>query len=234
MIRHHPDDALLLAHVAGNLPTGAAIVVESHLEVCSTCCERLQVLQAMGGVLLEDIAPVAMQPDALTRALAAIDGVDVGMPAASAAGAAQAPTRGAGRSRPASSGRPELPAGTRWPRALEGCTVSPWRWLGPGMRWSRVTVPHDRSANVFLLRIGAGKRLPQHTHSELELTQVLHGAFGDDRSRYAQGDFDGADGEVVHEPVVAAGEECICLTTVQGRVLFKGAIARTVGALVGM
>ncbi|MDR6213199.1 ChrR family anti-sigma-E factor [Paracidovorax wautersii] len=227
MIRHHPDDALLLAHAAGSLPAGAAIVVESHLEACPTCCDRLHVLQAVGGALLEDIEPVALQPDALTRALAAIDGTALVHVAAEPAAPLPAKTR-------AGSPRPELPAGTRWPRALEGCTVSPWRWLGPGMRWSRVTVPHDRSANVFLLRIGAGKRLPQHTHSDLELTQVLYGTFGDDRSRYGPGDFDGADGDVVHQPVVAAGEECICLTTVQGRVLFKGAIARTVGALVGM
>ena len=57
-----------------------------------------------------------------------------------------------------------LPAGMAWPRSLRGSTASRWRWLGPGMRWCRVTLADDRAANVFLLRIAAGKSLPSHTH----------------------------------------------------------------------
>ena len=224
MIRHHPDDALLMAHAAGNLPAGAAIVVETHLEGCPECCHRVHTLYAVGGVLLEEIEPVALQPDALTRALAAID-------AASGAPASRAP---ATRVPAAAPSRPALPPGAAWPRALDGCTISPWRWLGPGMRWSRVTLPHDSAAKVFLLRIGAGKNLPMHSHSDLELTQVLHGEFGDERSSYGPGDFDGADDDIHHQPMVRPGSECICLTSVQGRVLFKGVIARAVGALAGM
>jgi putative transcriptional regulator len=97
-----------------------------------------------------------------------------------------------------------------------------------------VTLPDDAAANVFLLRIGAGKNLPAHTHSDCELTQVLYGAFHDGRARFGPGDFDEADGSFEHQPVVEAGGECICLASVDGRVLFKGAIARTLGALVGM
>jgi putative transcriptional regulator len=129
---------------------------------------------------------------------------------------------------------PELPAGMTWPQALEGCPATRWRWLGPGMRWSRVTLPEDSAANVFLLRIGAGKNLPVHTHSNTELTQVLYGAFHDGRALFGPGDFDEADGSFHHQPVVEPGGECICLASVEGRVLFKGAIARTLGALVGM
>jgi putative transcriptional regulator len=109
-----------------------------------------------------------------------------------------------------------------------------WRWLGPGMRWSRVTLPDDPAANVFLLRIGAGKNLPMHTHSDSELTQVLYGTFHDGRAMFGPGDFDEADGSFHHQPVVQAGGECICLASVRGRVLFNGVIARTLGALVGM
>lgn len=228
MIRHHPDDALLLAHAAGNLPSGAALVLESHLEACAECCKRVHLLHVVGGVLLDDIEPATLAPDALTRALAAIDGFAA--PAASGAASDSAP----GATVSVSPSGPVLPLGVQLPRALDGCEISPWRWLGPGMRWSRVTVPYDRAANVFLLRIGAGKNLPMHSHSDLELTQVLHGEFGDERSQYRPGDFDGADGDIHHQPVVRPGGECICLTSVEGRVLFKGLIARTVGALAGM
>ena len=103
-----------------------------------------------------------------------------------------------------------------------------------GMRWSRVTLADDRGANVFLLRIAAGKSLPAHTHDGIELTQVLHGAFDDGRERFDAGDFDEADGSIHHQPVVEPGGECICLVSVEGRVAFDGRIARVLGSLVGM
>jgi putative transcriptional regulator len=102
------------------------------------------------------------------------------------------------------------------------------------MRWSRVTVPYDPAANVFLLRIAAGKYLPQHTHSNTELTQILYGRFHDGRALFGPGDFDAADGDVHHQPVVQAGCECICLAAVDGRVVFDSFLARMAGSLVGM
>ncbi|MDA7414887.1 ChrR family anti-sigma-E factor [Xenophilus arseniciresistens] len=215
-VQHHPADDLLLAQAGGQLPMGAALLVASHAEVCAQCAERLRQLQALGGVLLEELPAASMQPDALARALAAID--------APAPVAAKPPARGL----------PPLPAGASWPRAMAGCTATRWRWIGPGMYFSRVQVPADPAANVFLLRIGAGKYLPRHSHSDWEMTQILHGSFHDGRAHFGPGDFDVADGEVHHQPVVQAGSECICLAAVQGRVLFEGFIARRLGALVGM
>jgi putative transcriptional regulator len=102
------------------------------------------------------------------------------------------------------------------------------------MRWSRVTVPGAPEANLFLLRIGAGKYLPSHTHSGIEMTQVIHGRFHDGRALFGPGDFDLADGEVHHQPVVQDGGECICVAAVEGRLKFDGVIARWFGSLVGM
>lgn len=102
------------------------------------------------------------------------------------------------------------------------------------MRWSRVTLAGDRAANVFLLRIAAGKSLPARIHWGCELTQVLCGAFRDGRERFAAGDFDDADRSAHHGPVVQLSDECICLASVKGRVAFEGRIARMLGSLVGM
>jgi putative transcriptional regulator len=218
MIAHHPSDDLLLAAAAGTLDAGAAIVVGAHLEHCGACRRTQRDFETIGGAMLESIEPALMAPDALARTLAVIDGVPpVAQPATTAAPA-----------------RPSLPAGVQWPRSLAACAVSRWHWMGPGMRWSRVTVPHAPEANVFLLRIGAGKALATHTHSGLELTHVMCGAFHDGRSRFEAGDFDAADGDVRHQPVLEAGGECICLATVQGRLVFDGAIARWIGAMVGI
>ena len=224
MIRHHPDDALLLALAADRLARGPAVVTATHVERCSHCRARLRDLDAVGGALLEDAEPALLAPEALARTLARIDAGEAHT------SVPKPPVRSRAEMRFLAS----LPAGMTWPRSLRGSTTTPWRWLGPGMRWSRVTLADDRAANVFLLRIAAGKSLPSHTHDGIELTQVLHGAFHDGRERFDAGDFDEADGSVHHQPVVEPGGECICLASVEGRVAFDGRIAQVLGALVGM
>jgi len=216
-VRHHPHDELLLALSAGRLAAGARLVLSSHLELCGRCRERVRLLDALGGALLEDMTPAALSADALARTWARIEAVE----------AAPAPVLKV-------SAPPPLPEGARWPRALVHCAATPWRRIGPGMRWSRVTVPESPDANVFLLRIAAGKYLPRHTHKGLELTQVLHGRFHDGRALFGPGDFDAADAEIHHQPVVQDGSECICLASLDGRLHFESVIARAFGALVGM
>ncbi|MDM0106182.1 ChrR family anti-sigma-E factor [Variovorax sp. J22R24] len=218
MILHHPAEDLLLAFAAGQLSNGHSLVMASHVEGCAHCRERVRLFEAMGGAMLEELVPEVLESQALARTMAAID---TPPPVVTPPGA------GPGM-------RAELPEGLPWPRALRGCTSTRWRWLGPGMRWSRVTLPGDDAANVFLLRIGAGKMLPQHTHSDSELTQVLYGTFHDGRALFGPGDFDETDGSIRHQPTVEAAGECVCLASVQGKVLFDGAVARMLGALVGM
>jgi len=216
-IRHHPEDDLLLALSAGRLETGTRLVLSSHLELCPHCRERLRALDALGGLLLDEVEPAALAEDALARSFERIRALEAvpGRPVK-----VRAP--------------PPLPEGARWPRALAHCSATPWRWIGPGMRWSRVSVPEAPAANVFLLRIAAGKYLPQHTHRGLELTQILHGRFHDGRALFGPGDFDAADASIHHQPVVQDGSECICLASVEGNLRFDGVVARWLGSLVGM
>ncbi len=216
-IHHHPSDEHLLALATGGLPVGIRLVTQTHLELCRSCRDRVSLLEAVGGVVLEDQPVAPMRADALDQALARIDAMEQASPGALRV-----------------AGPPPLPAGAVWPKALAHCSATRWRWLGPGMRWSRVNVPDAPDANVFLLRIGAGKYLPQHTHDGVELTQVIYGHFHDGRALFGPGDFDKADGDVHHQPVVQDGSECICIAAVEGRLAFDGFIARWFGSLVGM
>ena len=241
MIRHHPDDALLMGLAADRLASGPAAVTAAHAERCPHCRARLRELEVLGGALLEAAPSAVLAPEALARTLARIDA----SPAlasnqaatdarASVRSGAPALTRTPAHSRAEMRFLATLPAGMAWPRSLRGSTPTAWRWLGPGMHWSRVTLADDRAANVFLLRIAAGKSLPAHTHDGIELTQVLHGAFHDGHERFDAGDFDEADGTIHHQPVVEPSGECICLASVEGRVAFDGRIAQVLGSLVGM
>lgn len=217
-IRHHPADDQLLAFAACTLPIGLRLVVQTHLELCPACRAQVAALRAIGGAVIDEQEAAPMRDDALARAMSRIDALDAAPPAA--------PRK--------LSAPPPLPEGAIWPRALADCSATRWRRLGPGMRWSRVTVPGAPEANLFLLRIGAGKYLPSHTHSGIEMTQVIHGRFHDGRALFGPGDFDLADGEVHHQPVVQDGGECICVAAVEGRLKFDGLIARWFGSLVGM
>jgi putative transcriptional regulator len=217
MIHRHPEDSLLLAYAAGSLDRASAVVVGAHIEQCRVCSAGVGTLETVGGVLLEQIEPEAMDVGAFDRTLQRID---------SAAPAIQPPRL--------QRAAPDMPAGMRWPRSLRHCEVSPWKSIGPGMRWSRVRVPGQPGANLFLLRMAAGKELALHTHSGRELTQVLYGGFNDGRADWNAGDFDDTDGTVKHRPVIDADSECVCLAAVDGRLRFDGLLARALGAWMGI
>ncbi|WP_205960451.1 transcriptional regulator [Ramlibacter henchirensis] len=157
MILHHPEDEFLLLLAAGHLPAGQAVVVAAHVEECAQCGARLRTLQAVGGALLQNAEPHPLSPDSLAATLHRIADVP---PEPARAPATPAPP-------PAATW---LPAGVIWPASLRGCKVTPWRRIGPGRRFSRVQLPQDPEAALFLLR---GRNLPRHRHSQLELTQVL-------------------------------------------------------------
>jgi len=218
MIQHHPDDEFLLPLAAGRLRAGQAVVVSTHLEGCPECRGRLHTLQALGGTLLEESEPAALEADAWERTLRRIDS------------APPEPAR-VPAPRPA---HPVLPEGVAWPASLRSSHVSAWRFMGPGMRYARVRVPHDPAATLYLLRIGEGRSLPRHTHGGIEFTQVLCGAFDDGRAVFGPGDFDAADEAVHHQPVVRAGATCVCLAYVGARMRFDGRIASLIGGWIGM
>lgn len=216
-ICRHPSDALLLSHAAGRLPQGLGLVVAVHVERCARCAAYVAALEAAGGALLEEAPPVAMGADAVRKMVAALDA-----PPREPAGPA------------AVQGPPPLPQGEAWPSALAGCQVAPWRWIGPGMRYSRVQLAGDDQVIVFLLRLAPGKYLPQHAHSGREFTQVLCGSFHDGRAQFSAGDFDAAGRGVHHLPVVQSAGECVCLTAVQGRLQFDSFYGRLLGQLAGL
>jgi putative transcriptional regulator len=218
MIQHHPGDEFLLPLAAGRLRAGQALVVGTHLEGCAVCRARLHTLQALGGELMQEAEAVTLEAGAWERTLRRIDS-----PVPAPANAFVAPTS-----------HPALPDGVSWPASLKGCQVSDWRWMGPGMGYAPVVLPHDPAAKLYLLRIGAGRSLPRHTHGGIELTQVLCGAFDDGRATFGAGDFDATDESVHHEPVVQRGAICVCLAFVESHLRFDGRIARVIGGLIGM
>jgi putative transcriptional regulator len=112
--------------------------------------------------------------------------------------------------------------------------MGPWRWLGPGIRLSRLTVPREPDANIILLRVGANRPLPEHGHTGTEFTQILQGSLIDGAIRMIPGDIMEADAEVEHQPVAGPEGECISLAAVEGKLRIDGLIGRAMLSMIGL
>ncbi|WP_395382430.1 ChrR family anti-sigma-E factor [Mesorhizobium sp. UC22_110] len=126
---------------------------------------------------------------------------------------------------------PEL--GIELPRAMQHCEVGPWKWLGPGFKWSKVKIPGSPDEKVMLLKGRAGLHLPAHGHTGLEFMQILSGSLADERGRYFPGDLDEADDDVDHRPVVGQESDCVCLAALEGDTRLHGLLGRLLRPIVG-
>lgn len=214
---HHPSEESLLRYAAGTLGVGPSIVVGAHVAGCRHCRARVMQYRSLGGAVLESLEPTPMSPTALTRALAALE--EDPAPAS--------PPRAEART-------PIIVDGVRLPDTLAGCRIGKWRWMGPGMRISRVRAPSDETANIILIKVGPGRNLPEHGHVGTEFTYVVSGSFSDETGRYMPGDLAEMGAEVEHQPVVDSDGDCICLAALEGGMRFNSFLGRLIKPLYGV
>ena len=213
-VQHHPPEDILMDHAIGRLKRGPGLVMEEHLCACPACRAEIERMEAVGGALLEDMAPAETSPDALARILARIEAPEPPRPS-----------------------RPPPPAG------LEGIDLSALlgdlpigrrRWLAPGV-WIRPLLSEPASgASTYLLRGGPGVKLLQHGHAGQEFTCVLKGAYRDQTGRYGPGDFQYAAEDLDHGPVAEPDGECICLISAEGPMQMHSLIGRIMQPFVGL
>lgn len=198
-VRHFPSEETLLAYAAGTLRPAEAVVVSAHVALSPPSHQWVRTLAHVGGELIDELPEAEMQPDALAHALARID------------------TDGGEASLvPPLNDMPELP------EPLRHYALTPWKTIGPGTRLRYIDVPKDGDCRVFLLKIDPGRKMPQHTHCGVEMTCVLTGAFSDENGLYGPGDFEEADEDVNHRPVVVSDEPCICIVALDGQIKLPG------------
>jgi putative transcriptional regulator len=97
-----------------------------------------------------------------------------------------------------------------------------------------VKLPAKAKGQLKLLRIGAGRAMPEHGHGGEEITLVLKGAYRDHMGRFAQGDVADLDVDVEHQPVVEQDGDCICLVATERPTRFKSLAARIMQPFVGI
>jgi putative transcriptional regulator len=207
-IDHHPTDAMLAAFAAGTLDHGTHVAIATHLFACPQCRSFIRSIEHVGGAMLADLPPAEMSSDALAAVAARLE-----EPAVKPVGS------------PVTVPESEVPG---LPQFVRRYRFGNWKWIAPSVHLRPVALPCPSETRIFLLRSGPGTKMLQHTHSGLELTCVLSGAFRQDGEYFGPGDFDLGDETIDHRPVVDPGQECICLVAMQGRLELKGIVGRLV------
>jgi putative transcriptional regulator len=204
---HITVDDLLLAHAAGRLPEPVGLVVATHLALSPSRRATYGEYEALGGAMLDDLAPAELCADAFDRLMARLDEDDEPIRTGSSADTAD----------------PELPAPLR--SYVRGRLAElPWKHYGSV---SEAQLPLDESVyRTRLIVLKAGKAVPKHTHDGQEITVVLKGAFNDGIGRYGRGDIAIADAHVDHQPMAESGQDCLCLTVTDAPLRLTGTFSR--------
>lgn len=187
MINHHPSESTLLAYASGSLPEALAIVVATHLLNCPECRLAQAALEATGGALLEDMVPEPLSAGAADAVFGRFDDPVPPKPVVL---------------------NPDLPP------PLDRATFGRWWPVAPGVRFR----PLRAAGNAWggLLRAEAGRSVPKHGHSGLELTCVLSGSFSDAFGIYRPGDLSEPETDHDQPPTVTMEGPCVCVIASQG------------------
>ena len=220
MTERIPPHDMLVAYAAGNLPEPLALLVATQASLNTDARRELRLAESVGGTMLSELEPAPMGDNALDTVMARIDGE-----CGTSAEPAQTPSRDA--------------------VAAHGDAPPPLRQYIGSSEFEAVTW-HERGGNIAehrfltryqgyrtrLMRIGAGAKVPSHTHEGSEYTLVLSGGFSDAGADYSPGDLAIADARVVHQPVAWPEQACICLTVLDGPVRLKGPLGRVLNFFV--
>lgn len=182
-VTHHPSEAVLMAYAGGHLRPAFALVAGAHIHGCARCRAEVRLLEEVGGVLLEALAPAAMAPDALDLAMARIERPFAPIELSRADEA----------------------------DILKSLKLKRRRWLAPGVWVAPVELENAGDDLVYVLRVPAGARAFDHGHGGQEFTTLLRGSYDDGAGVYATGDFQEIGEGDEHQPMVGADDICICL-----------------------
>lgn len=213
-VLHHPDVTTLMAFAAGTLEEAYGVVTATHLALCPECRRQVRGFEAMGGVLLAAEDEAELTGGSLESLLGRLD---------------EAPPEPIRLIRRV----PGVPAPLA--RYLpEGLARAPWKNRGGGVATCDLPTTSGGTGRLMLLKVAAGREVPEHGHGGQELTLVLEGAYRDRFGRFGPGDLADHDQEVEHQPIAEPGADCVCLVAVDARLNFRSRLLRFLQPLIGM
>jgi len=166
----------------------------------------------LGGVLLTDDTPAALDNQALARTLARIEDAEA---------ADRRAVRLAMHDGPYAMELLALPAPVR-DAGLRALQKRSWSFGGFGIK--RLPLIASGGAIVELVRVEPGRGAAEHDHTAEEMTLVLTGAYNDGQARYQPGEISHAAPGFLHAPCAEPGELCYLMLISFGPARFTGQI----------
>lgn len=195
---YHPAEEFLLDYAAGATSPTETLLLATHLTYCNTCRQAVKAARAVGGTLLDTLAPSRLPPNMLNRTLAAID---------------------AGT-------RDEPPPPPPLAAVLAGHMAhKDWKRLPNGFRMRRIP-GEEGSGRAWLFDAPPGLRLLPHRHVGDEWTVILSGVFHDGDRAYRVGDFGHREDGEEHRPFIGAEGRCVSLIMVRESPKYTTTIGR--------
>ncbi len=214
-------EEVLLDYVTGTLDDATALMVAALMELNPQVRAMVDLMTDVGGVLLEEVEPVAMVAGALESVLAQLDTATVLEPAVADA------DKGPAGNQKHSDELALLPAAVRRQVQTRDGT---WSFVAPGVKAIDLGIEGPAGADastrgeVKLYRLEPGRGVYGHTHKGQEVTLVLTGAFADAHGRFGPGDISIASPEVTHRPVAEKGAVCYALAITDAPLRLTGAL----------
>jgi putative transcriptional regulator len=215
-ITHHLDDATILAYAAGTLGEAHGFAVATHLAYCNSCRASVRQAESYGGELLLAEPASAVTDSCRAATLASLDKM-----------LAPAP-------RKPSAQATEVPAVLCNLLGNQPLDSLKWKTKAPGIATYEVPLSSKGKTHLQLLRIGKGRKMPEHGHGGEELTVMLRGSYSDHTGRYMVGDVADLDEDIEHQPIVDSDEDCICLVATEAPTRFKSVWARLAQPFIGI
>ena len=216
---HHLDDATIIAYAAGTSGEAHGFAVATHLAYCDACRSAVRQAESLGGSLLMQQEEKAVTDTCRSATLASLDAITSAHPVKLRPSANNA------------SGIPAVLCNLIGNQTLDGLK---WKTKGPGLASFEIPLSSNNNTHLQLLRIGPGRKMPEHGHGGEELTVVLRGSYSDHTGRYGVGDVADLDEDVEHQPVVDSDCACICLIATEAPTRFKSFWARMLQPIIGI
>jgi putative transcriptional regulator len=215
-ITHHLDEATIIAYAAGTLGEAHGFAVATHLAYCNECRSAVREAEWLGGEILNEQDAAAVSDSCRAATLASLDGI---LPAK--------------RKQPVAcaSGLPAVVGNLLGNQPLDQLK---WKTKAPGVATFEIPMSPGSKTHLQLLRIGSGRKMPEHGHGGEELTVILQGSYSDHTGRYMKGDVADLDEDIEHQPKVDSDVDCICLVATEAPTRFKSIWARLAQPFIGI
>ena len=217
-ILHHLDDATIVACAAGTLDEASRVVATTHIAMCAECRERFRIAEKIGSAVLDEVNPEVVSSSLFESTLILIENAE----------------------KSSRSLKPEIDVYPNdVPRPLARymkwtLDEVPWKTVAPGIGICNLKATDETTGELKLIRVGAGRKIPEHGHQASEMTLVLRGIFKDEFGSFGPGDIAELGPNEEHTPMIGGDEDCICLVAIEGKMRFKGLVSRMLQPLVGM